>query len=568
MFHVPCVIAEKGNKSFIFHAKMVYCPEQGKLRPDRFYVCKHHSELASLRSYIIGKPKLLEDISINFDNLPANFQLAVSKASQKSICNPEKYKNTAALFDTPSLKTDESDKKLLSFIDIENNLLEIDRKDWIPWTHMEGQRMKNELLALSTPNPNPNPSRMITTSILNQSELLNNTDTAADGKTSDNDVIILPNNSLPVHVSIAASSSESFQTQIQDQLSTVLQEYKEEKEKQAKDKQDKEDRSYAIVDRLVASGALKPIPNSIPNPNPNPVITSETLQPLSCLPVTPSLGLGLGLQSIPSLPSNIKSNRKSPINNRDSTATIKNIAETGPTTVICSGNGSSSCSSSSSIGSSSRSSNNSIIGSSSSSSNGSIGGSSSSSSSSKNDSTTNSSSGTGNSSKSSKTERDKGNNPNPNPSINSDSRNSLVTTVIDETEKLSPNSDPNSNPNLNSYEMSQQMASTYCGPYPNSNPNSNLNPNLNLTPNTNPNRNPIYCGTCAGSGDSNGSGSNKVRVRARVRLRVFRVRVKVRVSIRVQGIVIAAARTRLELGLGFSGVRLGLKLKSVLGFGG
>ena len=101
-YHMPCALAEKGE-TFIFHAKMVYYPDdvipdiprKGALRPGRFLVCSNHDEWEenhswkSLLSYIIEDPELRHAISIDVDLLPEKHQIAVSTLTQLSIVNPK-----------------------------------------------------------------------------------------------------------------------------------------------------------------------------------------------------------------------------------------------------------------------------------------------------------------------------------------------------------------------------------------------------------------------------------------------------------------------------------------------
>ena len=101
-YHIPCALAEKG-KTFIFHAKMVYHPDEvlphisrkGALRSGRFLVCSNHDEWEenhywkSLLSYITEDPELLHAISIDVDLLPEKYQIAVSALISLSIVNPK-----------------------------------------------------------------------------------------------------------------------------------------------------------------------------------------------------------------------------------------------------------------------------------------------------------------------------------------------------------------------------------------------------------------------------------------------------------------------------------------------
>lgn len=134
-FHVSCVIARnrKFDRSyFIFLAKMVFYPDEERLRPGYFCVCKHHSAWdtdsmwSSLKSYILGRKELTDSITIDVDTLPLDIQKAVWKASQMSIFNPEDNKHHI-------LATGENAQ--LSFKDVVGSKMDIPVSQWIPWDH-------------------------------------------------------------------------------------------------------------------------------------------------------------------------------------------------------------------------------------------------------------------------------------------------------------------------------------------------------------------------------------------------------------------------------------------------
>jgi hypothetical protein len=130
-FHLPCLIAHnrKFERSyFIFHAKMVYFPEEGLVRPGSFCLCKHHrawdtdATWRSLRSYILGREVLRDSISIDVDTLPLNIQKAVWKASQMSIFNPEDNKDQVI-----------NETKLIKFKNLNGSILTIPPQQYISW---------------------------------------------------------------------------------------------------------------------------------------------------------------------------------------------------------------------------------------------------------------------------------------------------------------------------------------------------------------------------------------------------------------------------------------------------
>ena len=101
-YHIPCAISSK-RTSYIFHAKMVYYPDEeltdaaivGVVRSGRFFVCGQHPQWdhvplwISLRKHITEDPDLFNDISIDVDCLPQHIQIAVSKICQLLVFNPE-----------------------------------------------------------------------------------------------------------------------------------------------------------------------------------------------------------------------------------------------------------------------------------------------------------------------------------------------------------------------------------------------------------------------------------------------------------------------------------------------
>jgi PHD-like zinc-binding domain len=98
-FHIPCAAADR-EKSIIFHARMIYYGAERRLRPGRFYICRHHAQWeqsdswSALRHHIQDHPELLaEGVSVDVNRLPLTLQQAVMDASQLVIFDPDHEKN-------------------------------------------------------------------------------------------------------------------------------------------------------------------------------------------------------------------------------------------------------------------------------------------------------------------------------------------------------------------------------------------------------------------------------------------------------------------------------------------